>query len=890
MSENTSNKSNPLVAAQANDQTSVPLPELRAASSLLKDNSRERRLLQPLQPLQSQLPLQPPQQGSSPQPAKQSNEHPRLEQSEGAPIGELTQDWHEFSEPVTEPTGASAKLFASQVLIDGMHCSACALNVERAVRSVPGVHSVQVNAASHRAQVIWDPELANPAQWFLAIKLAGYRASPAVDWREERGRNKEGRLALWRLLVAGFCMMQVMMYTYPAYIAKEGEISADMTLLLRWASWVLTLPVMVFSCTPFWKNAWRDIKRSQISMDLPVALGLLITFAVSTASTFDDRGIFGNLVYFDSLTMFVFFLLASRWLEVKMRNQTAGSLEKLTRRLPVSVERLSESGEFTRVSLKDLKPGDVVRTHAAEAFPCDGEILEGDTWVEEALMTGESKPIQKTVGHGVLAGSHNLSQSVLVRVKALGKETRFAEIVKLMEQASLNKPNIVLLADRVATPFLWVVLALATLSTLFWWLWGSDPSKALMIGVSVLIVTCPCALSLAAPAAMLAATGNLARHAVYIRDLNSIEKMALVDHTVFDKTGTLTRDSQRLLKIFTPQGMLDFDQDMNTGLSDQHLPFTHEQLKTFQWAKAIAQQSWHPLSRALSGSLNQFITPGDTELDLSPSLVTEVAGQGLELKGKLPGEANLSSNGTTQEEHKNNASAVLRLGSSRFCNSWFESTVIPPQASSCQVHLVDRKGWRASFLLSEDIRVDALVSVQELRNMGLGVELLSGDQEAPVQWVAKQLQLAEDCSRAKCTPSDKLARVSELQKGGKTVATIGDGFNDMPALAKSDVSFAFGQAVPFAQAKADVVVLSNQLWAVPQTILLAQKTMRIVKYNFIWAGLYNFICIPLAVMGWLPPWASGIGMALSSTLVVLNSLQLASSSVLKSPSNNQGLG
>ena len=811
-------------------------------------------------------------------------------------VQEHSRDWHEFSEPVfraqSTPGSSSSselgaqQLYASQVLIDGMHCSACALNVERAVLAVPGVQSVQVNAASHRAKVVWDLNQVQPAKWFEAVKLAGYRASPAVDWREEQGRNKEGRQALWRLLVAGFCMMQVMMYAYPTYIAKEADMSADVALLLRWASWVLTLPVIVFSCTPFWKNAWRDIKRKQISMDLPVALGLLITFAVSTASTFDDQGIFGHLVYFDSLTMFVFFLLASRWLEVKMRNKTAGSLEKLTRRLPVSVERQSADGQFERVRLQDLRVGDVVRTHATEAFPCDGEILEGETWVEEALMTGESKPLEKSVGSGVLAGSHNLSQSVLIRVRALGKETRFAEIVKLMEQASLNKPNIVLTADRIATPFLWVVLALAVLSSVFWWGWGSDPAHALMIGVSVLIVTCPCALSLAAPAAMLAATGNLARHAVFIRDLNSIEKMAKVNHTVFDKTGTLTTDSQKLLQVYTPGGVLDFHQSKSVDSINKHSissTYTHEQLMSLEWARAIANQSWHPLSRALTSSLSQalfgspaFAAKGVEHtniIDMSSVVVREVAGQGLEVTGV--------DDSSAHPADQTEKSVLFRLGSTAFCEAFVGHPVISPEAKACQVHLVGREGWLASFSLSEDLRGDALSTVQELREMGIGVELLSGDQQAPVLWVSAQLGMTGDAARAQCTPADKLARVSELQAKGKTVATIGDGFNDMPALAKSDVSFAFGQAVPFAQAKADVVVLSNQLWAIPQTILLAQKTMKVVKQNFIWAAFYNFICIPLAMIGWLPPWASGIGMALSSTLVVLNSLQLARPGALR---------
>ena len=758
-------------------------------------------------------------------------------------------------------------VFRSQIFVDGMHCSACSLNVEKAIKALQGVQSAHVNAATSRAEVVWDADAVTPTKWLAAIVNAGYSARPASDWREEKGRNREGRLALWRLLVAGFCMMQVMMYSYPAYISKEGDMSDDVTLLLRWASWVLTLPVIVFSCLPFWKNAWRDIRRSQISMDLPVALGILITFIVSTASTFDDQGVFRNQVYFDSLTMFVFFLLASRLLEVKMRNTTAGSLEVLTRRMPAWVERQNALGVFERIATKDLKVSDIVRIHPTETFPCDGVLIDQQTWVEVSLMTGDSKPVLKELGSSVLAGSHNLSQSVIVKVKALGKETRFAEIVKLMEQASLNKPNIVLIADRFATPFLWGVLLLAFLSCAYWAVFGSGGTvQAVMVGVSVLIVTCPCALSLAAPAAMLAATGNLARHAVFVRDLNSFEKMAGIQTVIFDKTGTLTRDGQQLQDIYTPEGVIHIANGLRLSTN---------QFLVMQIAAAFAAQSWHPLSRALSKSLSEmepnFSSPErridpcfqKNSLGISDSQaisVKELAGQGL--------------------EGRSATNQLYRLGSLEFCEALNTKVIVPARARSSQIHFADQAGWLASFSLSENLREDAKACVNALREMGLSIEVLSGDQPRFVGEVALALNITENFYKSKCTPFDKLSRVGELQKSGLHVATVGDGFNDMPALAKSDVSFAFGHAVPFAQAKADVVVLSNKLWTVTQSLMLAKKTMRVVKGNFIWAGLYNIICIPLAVIGWLPPWASGIGMALSSIIVVLNSLQLARASAL----------
>ncbi|MEY2860529.1 MAG: hypothetical protein RL392_987, partial [Pseudomonadota bacterium] len=353
-------------------------------------------------------------------------------------------EWAAFS----RPSNRGSNFWESSVVIEGMHCAACSLTVEDALSRVPGVLEVRVSAASHRAKVVWSAAAVRPSQWMAAVQSSGYRAVPANDVFASERRKVETRQALWRWLVAGLCMMQVMMYAYPAYVARGLDLTAEMEALLRWASWVLTLPVMLFSCGPFFRNALRDVRQGRVSMDLPVALGIGITFIMSSVGTFEPQGIFGREVYFDSLTMFVFFLLTGRWLELRLRDRTAGALEALMNRVPDSVERLCSDGAFERVAVRRLVVGDVVRVQPGEAFSADGVVEQGSTLVDEALLTGESRPLPRAVGDEVVAGSHNLNATVQVRVSRVGTQTRFSQIVALMESASTSKPQVAQLADR----------------------------------------------------------------------------------------------------------------------------------------------------------------------------------------------------------------------------------------------------------------------------------------------------------------------------------------------------------------------------------------------------------------------------------------------------------
>lgn len=758
------------------------------------------------------------------------------------------QEWASFGRPcaaggapVEWPPGAvpqDAPAWESHVVLSGMHCAACALTIEEALRSVRGVLQADVSATTHRARIVWQPTQVRPSGWMAAVARAGYQALPAVDAFARTARQQESRRALWRWLVAGFCMMQVMMYAWPAYVAQPGDLSQEMETLLRWASWVITLPVVCFACGPFFASALRDVRLRRVGMDLPVALGMAITFAVSTAGTFEPAGIFGKEVYFDSLTMFVFFLLTGRWLELRLRDSTAGALEAVMNRLPDSVERRGADGcTFTRVATRSLAVGDVIRVLPGEAFPADGCVTEGSTQADEALLTGESTPVARPMGSTVVAGSYNLQAAVQVRVEGTGSSTRFAQIVALMESASLQKPRLAQLADRVARPFLMAVLLAAVVAAAYWW--PSSPGHALMVAVAVLIVTCPCALSLATPVAMLTAAGTLARHGLLVRNLQGLEALAAVDTIVFDKTGTLTRDGMALQCVHTSIA----------GLT---------QGDALALAAAIAGQSVHPASRALCAAADGSVQPRWIASD-----VVEQAGQGL--TARL-----LDASGAL-------APRRLRLGSARHAGA--DAGQGADDSAALQVVLSEETGENgasvelARFTLAEDLRPEARSVVQALQREGVAVHMLSGDRMASVRRVA--LQAGIEQARGDCTPGGKLAALQMLQSEGHHVAMVGDGLNDGPVLAGANVSFAFGSAVPLARSRADFVVLGGSLQLVLQAVLLARQTLRVVRQNLWWAAAYNALCVPLAVLGHMPAWLAGLGMALSSLLVVLNASRLA---------------
>jgi P-type Cu2+ transporter len=738
-------------------------------------------------------------------------------------------EWPYFGKPYGVE-GEQSDLWDSQVALEGMYCATCALTIEDALRKVPGVQQVEVSAAARRARVVWASSQVKPSQWIEAVQQAGYRAVPARDALARELRVAQHRKALWRWLLATFCMMQVMMYAWPSYSADSGDLWLEYERLLRWASWVICIPMLIFACGPFFAGAWRDLQQRRISMDLPVALGMLITFAVSTLGTFAPEGIFGQEVFYDSLTMFVCFLLTGRWLEIRLRDRTAGALDAVLNRLPDSVAKQMPGGTFERVALRRIVVGDVLRILPGEAFPADACIVNGRTQTDEALLTGESRPVTRGPGERVIAGSYNLTAAVEVQVEHIGTQTKFAQIVELMESAATQKPRLAQLADRVAAPFLALVLLLALAAAIYWW--DTDPGQAVMIAAAVLIVTCPCALSLATPVAMLTAAGTLARHGVLVRNLQGLEALAGIDTLVFDKTGTLTCDGIQVARMCADE--------MANVLAWQGL------------AAAVALHSRHPVSTAVAAYGKTWACQWQV---LS---VEEMGGKGLRAQVKAVAPEALP--------------MWVRLGAAHFAatpalQAQTQSVYLALETSESDIQTLAR------FELHEGVRPEALEVVQAMACSGLHVQLLSGDGEHAVARVAQQLGIRH--YQAQCSPQSKLQHMQAAQQAGHTLAMVGDGLNDGPVLAGADVSLAFGRAVPLAQARSDFVVLGDNLALVQQTVQLSRKTLRVVRQNLWGSAIYNAVCIPLAMAGWMPAWLAGLGMALSSLLVVLNAARLA---------------
>lgn len=720
-------------------------------------------------------------------------------------------------------SGAGGAQRAESVLcIEGMYCAACSLDIERALLATAGVEAANVNAVTGRATVRWDPARTAASRIAQAVVDAGYRAFPALSMAAEAARARERRQMLWRLFVAGFCMMQVMMYATPAYVAAPGSMSADIEQLLRWASWLLSVPVVVFSAGPFLKSAWADLRRRRVGMDVPVALGIVATFVASTAVTFEPGGALGSEVYFDSLTMFVFFLLGGRYLEMRSRYATADALEGLVNAMPETAERLlGEEGDASEtVPVRRLRASDRVRVRPGQTFPADGRLLLGTAQIDEALLTGESKPVLRCVGDDVVAGSVNLSAPVVMQVERTAQDTRQAQILALMQRAATERPGAVRLADRFAGPFLWAVLAAAALSALAWSY--IEPARALWVAVAVLIVTCPCALSLATPSALLAAGGALARRGVLVRQFAALETLARVQLVVFDKTGTLTEDRLTLAGV-KRQGSL-------------------AEAELMRHAAGLAQASLHPVSRAL---VEVARAHGDAAVLRD---VQEKPGLGLL--------------GRDAEGRQ------WRLGAPRFACPAVEADA--GERTTAWLSLDEQ--LVAAFEFDETLRADAQQAIAQLRAGDVRVALLSGDRPAAARRVAQALGISEVHGGA--TPEDKLAFVLQAQSQGLRVAMVGDGVNDGPVAARADVSFAMGQGAPLLCSQADFTSLGARVADVVAARRLAQRTVAVVRQNLAWAAAYNAVCVPLAMLGWLPPWAAGLGMAISSLLVVLNAGRL----------------
>ncbi len=699
------------------------------------------------------------------------------------------------------------------IYVGGMYCAACSWLIDAALRKLPGITNADVNPVTHRLRVAWDTSSTGLGRILATLADLGYKPQPLAPDSTERPERAEQRTALKRLLVASLGMMQAMMFAVALYSGEFQGIDADMERFLRLVSFLVTTPVVFYSARPFFTGALRGLRARRPGMDVPVSIAIGGAYVASVYSTYTN----GPAVWYDSVTMFVFFLTVARYLEMRARHRSVDRSSALASLLPNTATRL-EGGVRRQVPVTQLAAGDIAMVRAGESFPADGSITAGRSSVDESMLTGESRPQQKSAGDAVVAGSVNLDGVVEMRVDATGTDTTLGTIGRLSERARYARPAFVQLADRIASYIVVAILVLAAAVATSWYF--IDPERAFVITLSVLVVTCPCALALATPTAFAAAGSRLSDLHLLVTNGNAIEALSRATHIVFDKTGTLTRGMPEVVKTVA------------------HDPHCGEQ-ECLQIAAALEVASTHPIARAFS----------HYESALTATGVEIRVGAGVE--------------GVVDGKH-------WKLG-----NAAFVPGAAPPtqDGNATQVFLGTGERVVATFTIADTLREDAGNTLKKLDKMGFSLSLVSGDGEAPVAQAAASLGISD--ARSGCTPSDKLERISALQQQGEVVVMVGDGINDAPVLAGADVSIAPSHAASLAQSSADVLMLGDSLRPLVTLVEAARRTMRIVRQNLAWAIVYNVSAVPLAAAGFVPPWLAAIGMSTSSLVVVLNALRLS---------------
>jgi Cu2+-exporting ATPase len=714
----------------------------------------------------------------------------------------------------------------ARVEVRGMVCAACGLLIEHQLRRLPGVVQAHVDFTAQRAFIAYDDKLVSRDEVLREIRRAGYETGAA-----ERDARRAARVDLLRVLIAWLMMMQVMMLAVPLYLAAPGDVAPDIEQLMRIASLILTLPVVLFSAQPLYRAAWSQVRIGSIGMDVPVVLGIGAAFVASAIATMSARG----HVYFDSVTMFVALVLGTRWLLARGLAAAREHIENARRQSTLSAQRLvafPSSLATESISAEKLRVGDRVLVPPGETVPADGVVVHGRSSCSQAWLTGESTPIEKSSGAPVLAGSVNLDQPMVVEVTRRGEATSLAALQRLVDEAGRDRPRVVEFANRVAVYFLWAVLAITALTVIGWWI--VDPAQALPNAIAVLVATCPCALSLAAPAAFSAAQSALAQRRVLLARTAALETLAQVNVLACDKTGTLTTGDPSLLKQLL----------LREGDPEQMLAI----------AAAMETMSTHPYARALLHAAQTLAMPLPTLTD-----------------GRVEASAGIEA---TVGRHR------YRLGKIEFAlpekltsQRGGVAAIVTNEglAASSYIVLADDAGAIAVFAFGERLRDDAPALVDAAAARGVEVVLLSGDRREPVQTVAKALGIER--ALAHQTPDSKRSWVAGQQSAGHQVAMLGDGLNDAPVIAQADVSIALAGGSMLAQARADFIVLNSRLSDVEYTLAAAHRARRIVRQNLAWAFVYNVVIIPLAAFGFVSPAVAAAGMAASSLAVVANALR-----------------
>lgn len=693
------------------------------------------------------------------------------------------------------------------LLTDGMRCAACAWLIDRALAREAGVLDSTANAVTGRIRIAWDPQRTALSHLLQRLSLLGYRPYLAGGEASERARLAERRRWLLRLGVAGLGAFQAMMLAEALYLDTNNTMPVPTRDFFRWVTFLVSTPVVFYSGWPFLIGAWRELRNRHLGMDTLIASSTLLAYFASLVETI--RG--GPHVWYDAAVMFVFLLLAARMLEQRARNIATAQVDALARARPAFATRERADGERESVPLTALAIDDVVRVAAGESVPADGVLLDAQAVFEEALLTGESRPVAKAIGALVYAGTICREHPARLRVTEVGSATRLSQLSRLVDQAQAHRPPIAQAADRIGGRFVAGLLLCAVAVYVFWHF--HQPERAFEVTLALLVISCPCALSLSVPAALAAAHGALAKLGVLATRPDALETLSKATDIVFDKTGTLS--------------------DARPGLGAVEAFDGFDKAQALAIAAALERDSGHPIAAAFAAA--EFCGQEAQQVET-------VTGRGVQ--GRVQG-------------------VQWRLGQADFAAG---------RADDGFLWLGDGQRGVARFGLDESPREDAVQALQQLRAQGLRVHLASGDAAEPVRRLAAALGIG--AAHARQTPEDKLALVRALQAEGRIVAMVGDGLNDAPVLAGADVSLAMGEGAPLAQRAADLVLTGTTLARIPAAIALARRTRRIIVQNLGWAMGYNLIALPVAAAGWVTPWLAALGMALSSLIVTVNALRL----------------
>lgn len=751
-----------------------------------------------------------------------------------------------ITEPIANTTAstsdAPSRLTDVQLRLGGVACVACTDLIERDLKSADGVVNPTANYTLRRAFLQIDPTKTSIEAVIGRIEKLGYHAyaESANDMGE--AEKKALRRELFRMLVAVFLMMQSMMFMYPYYF-DNADMDMNTDTLMRWANLLLTLPAMFYCAIPIFRGAWAEWRLRKIGMDTPVTIAIWVAFISSTIAVFTGEG----HLYFDSVTMFVGLLLSVRYVQNRALSKAGLYLNNVLQHQRLFAERVQDYPAQKNTSLipaDELKTGDVIFIASGEVIPHDAELIEGQTACSQALLTGESVPITKRVGDTLLAGSMNIEQGIYARITQSGESSELAAIERLAHKAALHKPALALLAEKAARVFLYGLLIVSALTAVYWY--QHNPDRVIEVVVSVLIITCPCALALAVPTVMTAAQSALAERHVLVIQPEAIEKLGKVNQYVFDKTGTLTEDVQTLNQIHLTEAA------HARQLNDTQV---------LQIAATLEAASRHPIALALRKALQER---NASERMNDVTAMELIVGQGVQ--GSLNqihyrvGKPSFAIDSETPKGEPNtNQTPAIEQGNS--------VAVLSEQSSDGQWHAL---AW---FALSDRTRAGAPELIRELQKTA-DIALISGDKTDVVQGFAQHVGLNSPNIIANAQPQDKLNWVTERQKQGYHIAMTGDGLNDAPVLQQADVAIAMGQGASLAQIQADMVVQSSDLNDVYAAHMIARRTQTLIKENLIWSVLYNVIAIPLAAFGMVTPIIATIGMLASSMIVVGNSLRI----------------